>query len=414
MEEIMYINKNYSNFNYILLPLFLLLVTVSIYSQEEDLIKIPAYQHTTTVNLKEDKEKLCNQVEAKMEEYQIPGLAIAVVIGNKILLCRGFGLADMEKKTPVTEETIFPIGSSTKPFTSTLAAMLVTDGTMSWDDPIIKYLPEFQLKIMSNNDNDYVTIRDLLSHRTGFFHMDLVGKAVNWEQDPNWGIEDESQPYTRLSLLRAAAEYEPKDTFRLKHNYSNISMLAVGVASGKAAGTNWDTLMAERMFKPLGLKGTSTSIDQIKTHPNLAVGYMMGEEGYEVAQLINMNVVSPAGGINSTIRDMALWMRLLLCDGIYDGKGLIGKKELHETWTKQIAGAEVGGLMPGADYGLGWFLSEWNGYKVVEHAGNALGFSANIAMIPELGIGYVMLSNLFPNPLLGNLNEIVWKNLVDK
>jgi CubicO group peptidase (beta-lactamase class C family) len=413
MEEIMYINKNHSTFNYALLLLFLLIVAVPIYAQEEDVIKTPEYQDTTSAHLQENMEKLCDQVEAKMEEYQIPGLAIAVIIRDKILLCRGFGLADMEKNTLVTDETVFPIGSSTKPFTSTLTAMLVTDGTMSWDDPIFKYLPEFQLKIMSNNDNDYVTIRDLLSHRTGFFHMDLVGKAVNWEQDPNWGIDDESQPYTRFSLLRAAVEYDPKDTFRLKHNYSNISMLAVGVASGKAGGTNWDTLMAERMFRPLGMKGTSTSIDQIKNHPNLAVGYLMGEEGYEVAQLINMNVVSPAGGINSTIRDMALWMQFLLCDGIYDNKDLIGKEELHETWTKQIAGAEVGGLMPDADYGLGWFLREWNGYKVVEHAGNALGYSANIAMIPELGVGYVMLSNLFPNPLLGNLNEIVWEALIE-
>jgi len=409
----MYINKNYSTFSYALLPLLLLMVAVSIYAQGENPLKTPAYQDTTPVHLKENMETLCDQVEAKMEEYQIPGLAIAVVVRDKILLCRGFGLADMEKKIPVTDETVFPIGSSTKPFTSTLVAMLVTDRTMSWDDPIIKYLPEFQLKIMSNNDNDYVTIRDLLSHRTGFFHMDLVGKAVNWEQDPNWAIDDESQPYTRLSLLHAAVEYEPKDTFRLKHYYSNISMLAVGVASGKAAGTNWDTLMAERMFKPLGMKNTSTSIDQIKNHPNLAVGYLMGEEGYEVAQLINMNVVSPAGGINSTIRDMAYWIRFLLCDGIYDSTSFAGKEEIHETWTKQIAGAEVGGLMPGAYYGLGWFLREWNGYKVVEHPGNALGFSANIAIIPELGVGYVMLSNLFPNPLLGNLNEIVWKTFIE-
>jgi CubicO group peptidase (beta-lactamase class C family) len=110
---------------------------------------------------------------------------------------------------------------------------------------------------------------------------------------------------------------------------------------------------------------------------------------------------------------MAYWIRFLLCNEIKDGTSLVGKEEINETWSKQIAGAEVGGLMPGAYYGLGWFLREWNGYKVVEHAGNALGFSANIAMIPELGVGYVMLSNLFPNPLLGNLNEIVWEVLIE-
>ena len=127
--------------------------------------------------------------------------------------------------------------------------------------------------------------------------------------------------------------------------------------------------------------------------------------------LINMDVVSPAGGINSCARDMRNYLKLLLSGGVHKGNRLINKAEIEEMWTTQIQGADVGGLMPGASYGMGWFIQSWNGYRVVEHAGNALEYTANIALIPELGIGYVMMSNLMPTPILGTINEIVWEAL---
>lgn len=365
-----------------------------------------------SLELQEGLKKLCSQIEEKCKEHNIPGLAIAVVKRNKVVLSRAFGFADQKKMIPVTEDTIFPIGSSSKPFTSTLISMLVTEGKMRWDDPIIKYLPEFKLRIKSDNNEDQVTIRDLLSHRTGFFHMELTGKAVNWGQDPNWGPEDESQPYTRASLLKAAVKYEPMAHFREKHLYSNISMLAAGVASGIAYGTDWDSLLEEKMFKPLGMKNSSSFISEILNNQNVAVGYMKKGEEFKVASFINMNVVAPAGGINSSLKDVSNWLRLLLCEGVYEGKRLIEEKELRETWTKHIAGADVGGIMPGADYGLGWFLTKQRGYLVAEHGGNALGFSAYIALIPDKGVGYVMLSNALPNPIMGNnLSNMVWDAL---
>ena len=168
-----------------------------------------------------------------------------------------------------------------------------------------------------------MTIRDLLSHRTGFFHIELTGKAVNWGQDPNWGLEDEAQPYTRASLLKAAVEYEPMACFREKHIYSNISMLAAGVASGVAHGTDWDSLVEEKMFKPLGMKNSSSSISKILNKQNVAVGYMKKAEEFEVASCINMNVVAPAGGINSSVTDVSKWLRLLLCEGVFEGRRLI-------------------------------------------------------------------------------------------
>jgi len=209
---------------------------------------------------------------------------------------------------------------------------------------------------------------------------------VNWDQDPNWGPEDKSQPYTRASLLKAAVKYEPMARFREKHLYNNISMLAAGVASGIAFGTDWDSLLEEKMFKPLGMKNSSSSISKILNNQNVAVGYMKKAEEFKVASFINMNVVAPAGGINSSVTDLSKWLRLLLCEGVFEGQRLIEEKELRETWTKHIAcGPEVRGIMPGSAY---------------------------IALIPDQSVGYVMLSNALPNPIMGNnLSNMVWDAL---
>jgi CubicO group peptidase (beta-lactamase class C family) len=355
--------------------------------------------------------KLGVSLENKMKEYQIPGLSVVVVKGDKVLMCQGFGWTDLKKSSPVTDTTIFSIGSSAKPFTATLISVLVSDGSMGWDDPVTKYLPYFHLKIISDNPKDQVLIRDLLSHRTGFFHMELIQKAINWEQDPNWDLESDPIRSSREALLKAASGFEPHEQFRSKHLYSNISMVAVAEASAKAAGMEWDTLMKERLFKPLGMNNTTTSITQIKDLQTMAKGYLRGKDGCQLVMPINMDVVSPAGGINSNARDMGNFLRLLLSGGVFEGKCLINEPAIKEMWTAQIQGADIGGLMPGASYGLGWFIRSWNGYKVVEHPGNALGYTANIALIPELGIGYVMLSNLMPTPILGEINELVWEAL---
>ncbi|MBN1272844.1 MAG: beta-lactamase family protein [Candidatus Aminicenantes bacterium] len=387
----------------VLLVLALLVFTSAVYAEGEN--------NVTEEITKESLNKLSVSLVNKMKEYQIPGLSVVVVKEDKVLMCRGFGWTDLEKSTPVTDTTVFSIGSSAKPFTGTLISVLVSDGSMGWDDPITKYLPYFHLKIKSDNPKDQVLIRDLLSHRTGFFHMSLIQKAINWEQDPDWDLKSDPIRYSREALLKAASEFEPQENFRLIHLYSNISMVAAAEASAKAVGIEWDILMKKRLFEPLGMTKTTTSITQIKDLQNVAKGYLLGEEGCLPVMAINMDVVSPAGGINSCARDMGNFMKLLLSGGVFNGKRLIKKSELEEMWTTQVQGADIGGLMPGASYGLGWFIRSWNGNKVVEHPGNALGYTANIALIPELGIGYVMLSNLMPTPILGEINVIVWEAL---
>jgi CubicO group peptidase (beta-lactamase class C family) len=360
---------------------------------------------------KTDFTALSDWIDKKRTEYNLPGMAVAVVCRDEVLMIKSYGFCDLEKKKPINEHTVFPIGSSAKPFTSTLAAVLVSKGLMHWDDPITKYLPYFELNIKTDDPSDQVTIRDLLSHRTGFFHMEIIQKAINWQEDPTFAERPEAERYTRKSLLEEAAGYEPVDCFRKKHNYSNVSMLAAAMAAGQAAGKDWDTVIEEMIFKPMGMNHSSTSITRIHGDHEVAGGHLLEDAGYRPAMLINMDVISPAGGINASASDMTHWLRCLLCDGKYEGKRLIRTEALHELWKVQIEKADMGGMFPGAAYGLGWFITEWNGHKVVEHGGNALGYSANIALIPELGIGYAMLSNALPNPLQVTLSEKIWETL---
>ncbi len=360
---------------------------------------------------KDNLESLNDTLLSKIEQHKVPGMAVVIVKGNEVMFKETYGYSNVEKKLKVDENTIFPIGSSSKPFTATLIAKLVSEGKMSWDDPVDKYLPYFQLELLPEGTNTKPTIRDLLSHRTGIFSMELTQKCVNWGMDPNWNAKDDSIRFSREALIKAMTKIAAKDTFRLKHNYSNVGITAAAVSSAKATGFTWDNLIEKKLFKPLSMNSTSTLLSQVKDMNRVSKGYLAGKEGNTPIDAINLDVISPAGGINSSINDMGEWLKFLLSK---KSKVKINDNELNEMWTKQVEDASLGGMLPGYSYGLGWFIKEWNNYKVVEHMGNALGFSANLTLIPELGVGYVVLSNLMPNNLQYeiDLKYIIWEQLI--
>ena len=186
-----------------------------------------------SVDLQQRLDRLTHQLEERRQQLHIPGMAIAVVKDDEVILARGFGLADIENETPVTPETIFAIGSATKAFTGAPVGMLVDDGKMDWDDPVTEHIPYFTLNIDSEDENAQVTIRDLLSHRTGF---------------PRMGILIASGNVSREDVLRAATGAEPWVGLREKWYYSSVMYLAAGVAAANAASTDWDSLVTERIL----------------------------------------------------------------------------------------------------------------------------------------------------------------------
>ena len=336
---------------------------------------------------------LVQQLEQQRQTHHVPGMAIGVVKDDKVVLTHGFGIANVEDETPVTPETVFAIGSATKAFTATLAGMLVDEGKMDWDDPVTEYLPYFQMDIASANESAEITLRDVLSHRTGFTRMGLLFGSG---QIP---IEE---------VLLDATGAEPYVSFREKFHYSNVMYMSAGVAAGKVEGTDWDTLVTERIFEPLDMDSTTTSITQAEQDSRLASGYLWDEDlqDYEYKPMRNVDNIGPSGSINSNVIDMAQWLRLQLNRGEYEGRRLISEENLTETWTTQID------IATNVGYGMGWMIREWQGQPVIEHGGNVDGFSAQVAMLPESDLGFVLLTNASVSTLPSQAINMVWDALL--
>ncbi len=343
--------------------------------------------------LKQRLDCLVEELEIQRQTLHVPGMAIAVVKDDDIILAHGFGVSNLETEAPVTPETIFAIGSSTKAFTSTLVGMLVDEGKMDWNDPITDYLPYFQMNIKSDNEETEITIADLLSHRTGFVRM---------------GILFASGKIPREEILHDATAAEPWAEFRQHFYYSNVMYMAAGIAAEEATNTDWDTLIHERIFEPIGMEDSTTSIIEVQEDPHLSLGYLWDEDlqEYRYKQIINVDNIGPAGSINSNIIDMAQWVRLQLGMGEYQGNRLISEEQLLETWTSHI------NIADGVSYGLGWMIREWQGQMVIEHGGNVDGFTAQVALLPESNLGFVLLTNASVSPLPAQVINMVWDTLL--
>ena len=334
--------------------------------------------------LDERLERLAEEIERHRVELHVPGAALVVVAGDEVVFAGGFGLADLENDTPVTPDTRFFIGSSTKAFTATLLGMLVDDGVMSWDDPVERHLPYFTLPVRSDTGDARAAIRDLLSHRTGFARMNMlwVGGALTPDE-----------------ILRQAAQAEPFAGFRERWYYNNVMYLAAGWAGAAAAGVSWEQLVRERILTPLGMTDTQTSIRAARGGPRMARGYTWVEDLEEFRLHVpsgdsdGVDPIAPAGSISSTVVDMAKWLRFQLADGVVDGSRLISSEALAETWTPQI------GIGNGVRYGLGWMVRDWQGQPLIEHGGNVVGFSAQVGLLPESDLGFVLLTNGNATPL---------------
>lgn len=345
--------------------------------------------------LEQRLEKLTQSLEAARVDAHVPGMSIAIVKDDQLVYARGFGHADVEGQKPADEETIYAIGSSTKAFTATLIGMLVDDGKLNWDDPVTNYLPYFDLAVRSEDEDATCTLRDLLSHRHGFSRMGIL-----W-----FGGKVPSEV-----ILRTAAGAEPLDDFRKGFHYCNVTYLAAGEASAVAADSTWTELIRSRIFEPLHMNSSTLSIGQAKRDARFARGYRWDDtDGQHVLErLIPLENIAPAGSINSNVLDMAQWIRFQLGRGEIDGKRLISAERIHDTWTSQIA------INDEISYGMGWMLREHDGRKVIDHGGNIDGFSAQVSLMPEEGLGYVLLINQSASPMREPSLPIVFDALLDE
>jgi CubicO group peptidase (beta-lactamase class C family) len=322
-------------------------------------------------------------VRAEMPKWKVPGVAIAVVRNDSVIHAKGYGVRTIGKPEPVDERTVFAIGSASKAFTAAAIGMLVDDGKLRLEDPATKHLPGFQL--YDPYVTREITVRDLLTHRSGLERGDLM-----------WYGND----FDRPEILRRVRFLEPSWSLRSTFGYQNIMYIAAGEVAAHVTGKSWDDVIRDRIFQPLGMTSSLTSIVPLAKLPNVATPHAELEDTVRAIPYKNIDNVAAAGSINSHVIDMANWLRLQLGNGKFEGKPLMSTSTATEMHTPQtiIRLEGIWGLAhPESNflsYGLGWFLADYKGRKLVHHGGNIDGMTALVAMLPEENTGVVILTNM--------------------
>ncbi len=321
-------------------------------------------------------------IEKVRTDWGIPGMAVGIVKGDSLVYARGFGVREAGKPDPVDANTLFAIGSNTKSFTATAAAMLVDEGKLRWDDRAIDRYPGFQLF------DPYVTreirIRDLLSHRSG---LGRRGDAL-W-----YGTT-----FSRDEIIRRVRFLEPNAGFRTEMGYQNIMYLVAGEIVGRVSGLGWDGFVTQRILQPLGMIRSNTSVKALPAQSNVATPHAIEGTAARPIPWRDIDNIAPAGSINSSIADMAHYVAMQLADGRYRGQTLVSKANLGVTKTPHINTGGVGdSLTHFTSYGLGWVLLDYRGRKLVWHNGGIDGMLSEMWTVPEEQLGVVVLTNGSPH-----------------
>jgi CubicO group peptidase (beta-lactamase class C family) len=349
----------------LLLPLIILL---SFYSYS---------QSPTDIRLK----GLDTFVRRILKDFNAPGVTIAVVEKNKVIYAGGFGYRDFEKKLPVTENTLFAIGSCTKAFTAAILGMLVQEGKLDLDKPVREYLPE--LKFQNEYTNTHVTLRDMMCHRTGLPRHDF-----SWY----------GSTASRGELLARVQYQEPTAELREKWQYNNFMFMAQGMVIEKITGKSWEENIKERILKPLGMNNSNTSVIDMEKSTDRSLAYTEEHNKIKLIPYRNIDAIGPAGSINSSAKDMANWLISWVNNGKFNGKEIIPATYRSQAIVTQMA---TGGGAPGSEnsdvhgagYGFAWFISSYRGHYRVEHGGGIDGFITTTGFYPSDSIGIFVSSN---------------------
>ncbi len=321
-------------------------------------------------------------IERALEDWQVPGLAIAVVRNDSVIIARGYGVRDIGRPEPVDRNTIFAIASTSKAFTSASIGMLADAGTLHWDDPVRHWLPYFE--VADPIANQSFTVRDLLNHRSGLERGDLLWATGSYDRK---GV---------VSHLRYLRQIHP---FRTAYGYSNNMFITAGMVVTEASGMSWDDFVARRIFEPLGMRRSNTTVRVLDSMDNVAQPHEMVDGRLRVVPYFNLDNEGPGGSINSSVADMSQWLRFQLGDGSFGGKRLISRESLaltHTPVTMIPLGARDSSMFPGihfSAYAMGWQVQDYRGRTLVQHGGAIDGMRSRVALVPEEGIGLVILTN---------------------
>ncbi|HVF60114.1 MAG TPA: serine hydrolase [Thermoanaerobaculia bacterium] len=325
-----------------------------------------------------------------LADWQIPGMAVAVVRPDRVVFAKGYGVRELGKPEPVDEHTVFDAASLTKSFTGTLAAILVEEGKLAWDDPVHKHLPG--LRFPDAYLDEHLTVRDLLAHRTGLHPANMM-----------WVLTD----VDRAEVLRRARCLPATAGLRADMVYSNVGYSIAGEALAAAGGASWERLVRERLLEPLGLRDTTASYEEAGRLANRATSHTL-IDGVQrpIRRETQRHSIAAAGDVQSSAHDLARWLRLHLNGGTLDGKRLVGEEALRDIQSPQAIIATTPAMRAArqveffAAYGLGWQVMDYRGRPLLWHTGSGNGQIAFAALLPKDGLGVVVLVNTWAAPFV--------------
>lgn len=325
--------------------------------------------------------QLESQIKAGMKDWNIPGLAIAIVKDDQVIYSKGFGEKKKGSGEKVDDNTMFGIASVSKNITAAALALLVDEGKLKWDDRVVDIIPWFQLK------DPWVTkevrVRDLLTHQVGLGR--ILGNRLQFMTQNS-----------RDELIYQIRYMDLEKPFRSSFVYSNMLYSVAGQLIEYIEGVTWDEFLKTRLFDVLGMKNANTSIRYFKQGDNVAWPHQEIEGKVIPIQRRNWDNAGPAGGINASVQEVAKWLRMQLGDaGVYEGKRIISVEQMNEMHRPQSIRSQRGAYEPITAYGLGWNITDYGNHRVLSHGGATDGFNTAAYMVPKLNLGIIVVGNTF-------------------
>jgi CubicO group peptidase (beta-lactamase class C family) len=324
-------------------------------------------------------ESLERFITGQLAAWEAPGCAVAAVRNGKVELAGGWGLRDREAGLPVTRDTLFAIGSTTKAFTATTVGALVDEGLLEWDRPLRDYVPEVRLDDPFVSDR--LTITDLLSHRSGLPRHDLT-----WVGQPG---------RSRAEIVRALRFLPLNKDLRQQFQYCNLGYVVAGHVVEALSGVPWEDFTRRRLLEPLGMRRTNLSVDEMLADDDHATAYARRDGVVVPVPQRPLPAIAPAGAINSSAADMARWLLAQLGGGQLDGATVMSPATVKRQRSPHMVipgSGEVPGLSAYA-YGLGWVNGRYREHEIAMHDGGIDGFTTHCMLLPDDGIGVVVLTN---------------------
>ena len=330
--------------------------------------------------------KLEKVVKKVQDRFQIPSIAIGVIDKENGKYLKGFGSLSINDNHPVDENTIFALASISKSTAAASLSILVDDEKINWSDSVKKYLPDFALYDPFTNDN--LQVRDLLIHNSG---LPSVSGGTIWYDSK----------LSRKEVVHRLRYLKPVSSFRSTYAYQNICYLVAGEIIEAVTGETWDDFISKRLFSPLSMKRTTTKLTDLEKLQNYAKPHTwMDGQVLEIPYRNHENVGAGAS-INSSARDWLQYVELFLNNGFFNGEQIISSQRIKEMWAPQTIipddnlPADLDSSLFNA-YGMGWFLREYNGQKVVNHSGGVDGMRTQMCILPNADVGFIIFTNLEP------------------